>query len=225
MHYGKFVFARDPDVWTIKPKDEYKEFEENIGQRRALSAMDANKVNNIYRCSAPVSKLSSVLISKKKTTVTQWTTKRTEIPIPKTQASTTSEDQETTDADDDQQTPEPKTTIRTTNTPLKMTTSSRRSKKTPATPEPSTEDKQTSTPKSTGLIAGANGSRTFRWTGPDPQFYKPPQNQQEFYPWLTNGLVTFNGEQRMVSSGFDTGIYANGTHWRKNWYQWRYLEE
>jgi Astacin (Peptidase family M12A) len=48
MHYEKTDFAKDPAIWTIQPKPQYKGFA--IGQRDGLSDIDIKKINLMYKC-------------------------------------------------------------------------------------------------------------------------------------------------------------------------------
>ncbi|OWA54490.1 putative Acidic mammalian chitinase [Hypsibius exemplaris] len=51
LHYGMYDFAIEPHVWTIRPKDKYKD--KVIGQRNGLSEIDIRKLNKMYPCPAP----------------------------------------------------------------------------------------------------------------------------------------------------------------------------
>ncbi|GAV06255.1 hypothetical protein RvY_16274 [Ramazzottius varieornatus] len=46
MHYGKYAFAIDRNVWTIRPKAPNQS--KPIGQRTGLSAVDITKINSMY---------------------------------------------------------------------------------------------------------------------------------------------------------------------------------
>ncbi|OWA52627.1 putative Embryonic protein UVS.2 [Hypsibius exemplaris] len=48
LHYGMYDFAIDRTVWTIRPKEKYKD--RKIGQRDGLSATDIRKINKMYNC-------------------------------------------------------------------------------------------------------------------------------------------------------------------------------
>ncbi|OWA53845.1 putative Embryonic protein UVS.2 [Hypsibius exemplaris] len=48
LHYGMYDFAIDPTVWTIRPKEKYRD--RVIGQRDGLSATDIRKINKVYNC-------------------------------------------------------------------------------------------------------------------------------------------------------------------------------
>ncbi|OWA52334.1 putative Acidic mammalian chitinase [Hypsibius exemplaris] len=48
LHYGMFDFAIDRSIWTIKPKEKYKD--KQIGQRIGLSPTDIRKINKMYKC-------------------------------------------------------------------------------------------------------------------------------------------------------------------------------
>jgi Astacin (Peptidase family M12A) len=228
MHHGQFSFARNPDVWTIKPKDEYNEFEEIMGQRRTLSVMDAKKVNTIYKCSVPAGRRSGSLTTRAKT-IQQVVKKTSRIQV--TQAPTTTEEPTTVDTTDEAQPYEPETTTPTTTTtrkPKPPTSTRRKTKPVVITeaPDEDTDERKVKTASSSIVHkVGEEGERNFWWTGLPPDFYKPPQDAQEFYPWKTNGVMIFNGEKRIVTSGFRTGLHPNGSHWRTNWFKWQYPEE
>ncbi|OQV13560.1 hypothetical protein BV898_12197 [Hypsibius exemplaris] len=49
-HYGMFDFAIDHMVWTVRPKEKYKD--KQIGQRLQLSPGDIRKINKLYNCTA-----------------------------------------------------------------------------------------------------------------------------------------------------------------------------
>ncbi|OQV17413.1 hypothetical protein BV898_08516 [Hypsibius exemplaris] len=60
MHFGKYDFAIDKTVWTIRPK---KTYDSNfIGQRVGLSPTDIRKINLMYNCEDidPDSKLETI---------------------------------------------------------------------------------------------------------------------------------------------------------------------
>ncbi|OWA52997.1 putative Acidic mammalian chitinase [Hypsibius exemplaris] len=48
LHYEMYDFAIDKAVWTIRPKEQYKD--RVIGQRDGLSATDIRKINKMYNC-------------------------------------------------------------------------------------------------------------------------------------------------------------------------------
>ena len=48
MHYAWNDFAIDDKVWTIRAKAKFGNVE--IGQRRAMSAVDIRKINSMYKC-------------------------------------------------------------------------------------------------------------------------------------------------------------------------------
>ena len=62
MHYGMFDFAVNTTVWTIRPKAKFGDVE--IGQRRALSAIDIRKINKMYKCP-----ITDTIVSEKTSTI------------------------------------------------------------------------------------------------------------------------------------------------------------
>ncbi|OQV24129.1 putative Astacin-like metalloendopeptidase [Hypsibius exemplaris] len=50
LHDGMFDWAIDPSVWTVRPKEKYKN--KQIGQQLQLSPGDIRKINKFYNCSA-----------------------------------------------------------------------------------------------------------------------------------------------------------------------------
>jgi hypothetical protein len=227
MHYGLFQFARNPDNWTIKPLDKYKIYEKDMGQRMNLTDLDANKVNTIYKCSTLTSQGPDDLTARP-IIIPQTSTSKLRIQI--TQATTT-EKLIIQGIHDDPQPYEPETTARTTTPtrrPKTLTITHQRTRTMVTTAKPDKDTGDRKQPAASNFMAdkvGEEGERSFWWTGLPPDFYRPRQNAQEFYPWRTNGVLIFNGEKRIVSSGFRTGIYPNGSHWRTNWFKWQYPEK
>ena len=62
LHYAMYDFAKDPTVWTIRPKAEYSN--KQIGQRIKLSEVDIRKINKMYKCNQASTTPSPDLISK-----------------------------------------------------------------------------------------------------------------------------------------------------------------
>ena len=46
MHYGKYDFAINPKIWTIRPKAPNQD--KPIGVTENLSAIDVTKINSMY---------------------------------------------------------------------------------------------------------------------------------------------------------------------------------
>jgi Astacin (Peptidase family M12A) len=61
LHYASNDFAKDPNVWTIKPKPPFED--KQIGQREWLSETDIKKINLMYKCPTATTTLSKTLTS------------------------------------------------------------------------------------------------------------------------------------------------------------------
>ena len=105
MHYDKFAFAQDKTKWTIRPKPQYKDCEDLMGQRNGLSENDIGKINAMYNCPQqvrppsgvncrPVAK-SAVLLPENPQPTTSTTTEAVPDEVETTDMETTTEEQTT----------------------------------------------------------------------------------------------------------------------------------
>ncbi|OWA50597.1 putative Zinc metalloproteinase nas-14 [Hypsibius exemplaris] len=127
MHYPKNAFAKDESGWTIKPKPQYKQYEETMGQRVGLSQTDIGKINAMYKCpNKPIAKQKQPPTTTEPTTAPLTTT---EAPVVETEAVTTSTTTTTTKKavqttfapDDSEDVTTTTKKRRTTTTPIEVT--------------------------------------------------------------------------------------------------------